>query len=536
MKKYIKVLLCAGIGLQTFTACDKSFLEEEMLSTYSPSTLTDAAGFEASLVGLYNHQSTLYTKSDNQGWLSVWQVGTDIVWPVQPEGIENPYFNYGTLTSEDNAATYTWRWAYAMINNTNVIIQNIENPSLTSIPEAQKKKINAEARFFRGFAYNLLATAYGGVPIITEPLTGPKTDFVRAPLADVNKLIETDLVYAAENLPEVGNDAKTQSRAHKYMAHQLLAEVYLRTDEPAKAEAQADLVINSGKFKLITARYGVKANQPGDPFSDMFLPGNQRRNQSNTEAIWVMEAENPRNVPGGMTNNPQHRRVWNAAYHQREGMLPADSLGGRGTARIRLNNWVLYSLYDEGDMRNSKYSIRREFWYNDPNPKYKDLFGKKVPYSGPDTLFKINPYITKWGHFDPQDVFGFGMWKDFILMRLGETYLLKAEAHVKQGETAEAAEAINVLRRRAHAPLVTAAQMNLDFILDERVRELLGEENRRLTLMRTRTLVDRAKRLNGTPPINPITGLTETHLLLPIPLSEIQLNKDAELKQNPGYN
>jgi hypothetical protein len=84
------------------------------------------------------------------------------------------------------------------------------------------------------------------------------------------------------------------------------------------------------------------------------------------------------------------------------------------------------------------------------------------------------------------------MIKDFMMMRLGETYLLLAEAQVKQGKTAEAANTINVLRTRAQAPLVTADKMTLDFILDERARELIGEENRRMTLMRTGTLVDRA--------------------------------------------
>ncbi|ALI98361.1 RagB/SusD family nutrient uptake outer membrane protein [Rufibacter tibetensis] len=533
MNKYIKVIIGACISLQTFTACDKSFLEEEVLSSYSPSTLSDPAGFEASLIGLYNHQSTLYSMSGAQGWLAVWQVGTDITWSVQPQGIELPYVNYATLTPLDGAAADTWRWAYVMVNNTNVIIKNIENPALTGISEDQKKRINAEARFFRGFAYNLLATAFGAVPLVTEPLSAPKTDFVRSSLAEVNKLIEDDLLFASANLQDVGTTKKTQARANKYMAHQLLSEAYLRMGKNAEAEAQANNVINSGKFSLIKARYGVKANQPGDPFSDMFIPGNQRRDQGNTEGIWVMEAENPRDVPGGMTGNPQHRRIWQASYHSRRGMLAADSLGGRGIARIRLNNFVLYGLYDKQDMRNSKYSIRREFWYNDP--KFVD-YKKKVPYTGPDTLFIINPYITKWSHFDPQDVFGFGMWKDFILMRLGETYLLRAEAQVKQGKMAEAAASINVLRERANAPRVTAADMNLDFILDERIRELIGEENRRLTLMRTGTLVERAMRLNGNPPVNPITGLSKTHLLMPIPRNEIDLNKDAVLEQNPGYN
>lgn len=186
-----------------------------------------------------------------------------------------------------------------------------------------------------------------------------------------------------------------------------------------------------------------------------------------------------------------------------------------------------------GDMRNSKYSIHRRFAYNDPT--YED-FGEPVPYEGPDTLFIINPYTLKWGHFDPRDTFGYGMWKDFIIMRLGETYLLLAEAQFKQGDLAGAAASINALRTRAQAPLVSAADIDLNFILDERVRELVGEENRRMELMRTGTLVERATRLNNDAPASmQIQGLTETHLLLPIPLTEIQLNKDATLEQNPGY-
>ena len=81
-----------------------------------------------------------------------------------------------------------------------------------------------------------------------------------------------------------------------------------------------------------------------------------------------------------------------------------------------------------------------------------------------------------------------------------------------------------------------SADVTLNFILDERARELIGEENRRETLMRTGTLVDRALTLNANDLVHPTAGLTTTHLLLPIPLSEIQLNKDATLDQNPGYN
>jgi hypothetical protein len=264
----------------------------------------------------------------------------------------------------------------------------------------------------------------------------------------------------------------------------------------------------------------------------MFVYGNERRAQGNSEAIWVLEQENPSSVVGGNTDNAQQRRVWGAAYYNIAGMVLCDSLGGRSIARLRLSNWVLYGLYPNGDIRNSQYSIKRRYYINDPaNAKY----GQMVPFTGPDTLYKICPSTTKWGAFDPNDTFGYAMIKDFMMMRLGETYLLLAEAQVKQGKTADAAVSINVLRTRANAPQVTADQMTLNFVLDERARELIGEENRRQTLMRTGTLVERSLRLNSGDVQHPTTGLADKNMLLPIPLSEIQLNKDAVLEQNPGY-
>lgn len=119
-------------------------------------------------------------------------------------------------------------------------------------------------------------------------------------------------------------------------------------------------------------------------------------------------------------------------------------------------------------------------------------------------------------------------------MRLGETYLLMAEAQFRQGKLTEAAASLNVVRSRANATPVTPAQVTLDYILDERVRELLAEENRRMTLMRTGKLVERTLKYN-TNTINPVVGLTTKHNLMPIPQTEINLNKDAILDQNPGY-
>ncbi|MFT4093624.1 MAG: RagB/SusD family nutrient uptake outer membrane protein [Niabella sp.] len=539
-RKLLYISFATIVTAQWLASCSKSFLDETPYSSYAPATLSDSLGFEASVVGLQNILSTFFSYSNAQGWPSVWQAGTDIAYvpPTQKQGIEVPYYDYTQLISTDGAASYTWTWAYSLINNANALIANASDASLTGMSDANKNSIIAEGKFYRAYAYNVLATCFGGVPLVTEPITAPKTDFVRASLDEVNALTIEDLVFASSNLPEPGSvssetnaDGKPAQRPNKYAAMQLLAEVYLRAGQPALAETQCETIISSGYFSLTTARYGTKASEAGDAFSDMFIYGNERRSEGNPEAIWVMEQENPSSVTGGITNYPQQRRNWGAAYYAITGMTICDSLGGRGIGRMRLTDYVVYGLYEDDDMRNSSYNLRRKFYYNDAT---NASYGQQVPYSGADTVFKIAPHTTKWYQYDPNDVFGFGMIKDFILMRLGETYLLLAEAQFKQGNTGDAATTLTTLRARANATAVSASEVTMDYILDERARELLAEENRRMTLMRTGTLVTRTL-LYNTQTINPVLGISDNNLLMPIPQTEIDLNKDAVLEQNTGY-
>lgn len=557
MKKHIKLIVSAFTLLTLITACNKSFLDEKVLDSYAPATLNNKLGFEASAIGLYNQFSTWLTTTNDQTILGMFQLGTDITWnPMgRSNGNARPYMDYATLTSTDDAADKYWNYLYKLINNANVLISNADNTTATDLTADELAAYKAEASFFRAWAYNQLVTFWGGVPLVTAPLTEPKTDFTRASVDDVDAVILSDLQFAVSNLPDV--DAAKEARANQSMARQLLAEVYLRTDQPAKAEEQCTAIINSGKFSLVTERYG-DTSYPGDAFSDMFRVGKQRRSQGNTEVIWDLEQENPADVPGGSTGYPQQRRVWGAGYHDIQGLTMCDSLGGRGLTRMRLDNWVLYDLYGPHDMRNSKFTIHRQHYFNDPAAKFDAVRGLPVPYGKDttfelggdygqlkifaiDTVYKLAPYTLKWGQFDPRDTFGYGMWKDFILMRLGETYLLRAEARFKQGDLEGAAADINVLRNRAHAATVSSSDITLNFILDERARELVGEENRRETLVRTGTLIERAKRLNGTTSladgnIETTNGIQDYNVLFPIPQNEIDLNKDATLDQNPGYN
>lgn len=524
MKK-LNIFLLVLLALTGFVSCKKSFLDEKSDSAYSPdTTLKDSLGLEAAIAGLQESVRQQYTMQSTQSLLCIFQVGTDAAIGGNGNGEEIPYHNYAILKPQDLADKYYWTWAYKVITNANQIIKgasDIETPLSTP----GRNGYLAEARFFRGYAYNFLVTLWGGVPLIDQPLNAPKTNFTRTSVDSINNFINNDLLFAAANLPNI-DAVKKPGRINKEAAQQLLAEVYLREGKADLAESQCMNVIGNGKFSIITGRYGIKKDQPGDAFSDMFIYGNQRRRQGNNEAIWVEEQEY--NIAGGSSSFDQHRRVWVPAYHEIAGMVICDSLGGRGLGRMRLSPYVIYGLYNGNDMRNSPFSIRRSFNYNDPT---SSKFGQKVIAGPGDTLYRVVPYTTKWNGFIATDIAGGGVYKDLIMMRLGETYLLLAEAQFKQGKLFQAATSINVLRSRAQAVPVNAADITLDFILDERIRELIAEENRRMTLVRTGTLVARVKRLNYAEN----STIQEFNMLLPIPQTEINLNKDAVLEQNPGY-
>ena len=525
MKKIFSFIIIGLVATLTFNSCKKSFLNEDVRSKYTPSNLTDVLSFEAAIAGLQKTVRDQY--EGDQGIMALLQTGTDVARNGQTTTAMAPYETYSLMNSQDVAALTFWKWGYQVINASNVIIQAAQSGT-TSLTTAQANGYIAEAKFFRAYAYNFLSTLFGGVPLLSQPVSAPKIDYTRAPVDSVISFEISDLTFAAANLPDAAHVVE-EGRINNAAAAQLLAVTYLRAGKPALAEAQLTKIISSGMYKLITSRYGINATSAGDAFSDMFIYGNMRRSQGNTEAIWVIE-EAP-NVPGGVSPTDQHRRVWVPFYVNVPGMLVADSLGGRGIGRIRPTNWWTYNLYSglTGDMRNSRYNIQRKYYYNDPTSA---KYGQQVVVTGAtDTIQNIYAHTTKWNSYNSFDPFGTLTYKDRIYMRLGETYLLLAEAQFLQGNTTGAAADINVLRTRANAPLVSPSSITLDFILDERARELIGEEDRRVTLMRTQTLVERVQKYNPTS----AGSIQNYNMLLPIPQSEIDVNKGAALTQNPGY-
>lgn len=136
--------------------------------------------------------------------------------------------------------------------------------------------------------------------------------------------------------------------------------------------------------------------------------------------------------------------------------------------------------------------------------------------------------------------------RPFIMMRFAEIYLIAAEAAFKAGNNVNSAAMINVLRTRAAfrtsntatqnaaaiaANQITPGNINIDFIMDERTRELYGEWMRWYDLVRTKTLAARIATYNPVAAFDPAK-----HYLRPIPQTQINLvTTGPKYPQNPGY-
>ena len=129
--------------------------------------------------------------------------------------------------------------------------------------------------------------------------------------------------------------------------------------------------------------------------------------------------------------------------------------------------------------------------------------------------------------------------RDFIIIRLAEMYLIRAEAEMYLGDKVSAANDINVIRRRAAKTgcekemEIRPEDVDIDFILDERGRELSAEMQRFYDLKRTGKLVERVKQHN--PDAAP--NIKDYHVLRPIPQSVLDaVTNKKEFTQNNGYN
>lgn len=585
------------------TACQKDYLTEKPLTGISPEAIyISKAGFEAGLYGLYDlfrieragigASTGVVANNTNNMVITPAIIGVDNAYSnypaaAQPEYIYNTFAS--TLNSSSTDLNSLFGWLYNSINSANVIIDRSNDPTI-AWSAADKSQIVGEAKLFRALAYRHLTYLFGDVPLNLSSTTNiTKNDWDRTPVADVRKQMEKDLLDAEAGMADL---PPSEGRFPKGVATHYLAELYLTTGDNQKAADKANALISKGVFALKTSRFGVNATKPGSTYSDLFLDGNANRSQGNTEALFVLKNTYPTNASGFQSNIM--RRWWVTRYASINigGVVPvgyAVTNGGRGIARFAPTKYALLN-YDPTDERGGAYSFRY-FWImttdenvtlklpagatkGDTLTVEKNLVGTgtaaslqiRYRYVMTNTATmpagkKINDtmrtaYITyanepsvdynwistrkwDWAPTVSTDIQQGSNANDQIYLRLADTYLLLAEAQFKLGDVAGSATTINILRNRAKAPAITAGQVNIDFILDERSRELFSEEHRRYTLLRIRDpqAPNQPIWYRRTKQYNAIAGaaITLRDTLLPIPQQVIDANMGKVMAQNPGY-
>jgi hypothetical protein len=561
--------LVAGIILFIFSACDEmELLREEPIDFIAPeNAYKTKKGIEQGISALYESVRTYFYIGSGDDTEHFRGLGTDVAYHGEDPGGSGYLANYvQVLVSTDDFVERYWQVCYADIQKENNLIAGI-NVSDASIwlSEAEKNAYLGEVRFFRAYSYRILTCLYGDIPLVTEVINTAKTDFTRNPQSEILNMIVEDLKFASENLPDPGDETAT-GRINKAAALHFLAETYLWQKEYQKAVDAASKVINDFGYHLMTERFGDRPDVwgSGDVYHDLFTFGNQNLAE-NKEAIWVIQNEaNATGVPigGGRYGG---ERVFGPAYF-RMGKTPdgftairgdlvngkytgySDSLG-RGVAGLRCTDYVAYEIWKgnwNNDIRNAKHNIKRKFYFDSPESAYHNQEIKWSLYPAGanrdairDSCEFIFPYWTKAGapmkHFTNPATAGTGQChKDVYAVRLAETLLLRAEAYLGLNNKASAAADINLIRNRALATPVQAADVTLDYILDERARELYVEEMRRITLGRLDLLVSRVRKYCNNPLI-PANNIQDYHRLWPIPQKELDLDLGKKMFQNNGY-
>ncbi len=552
--------------LSVFSCNEDKILEETPLDFASPEnsfqTIND---FNSSVYALYDNLRVMLSASEHRPLDYLY--GTDIGYNGAQQ-LNQRFGSYlATLTPSSDETEYHWNQYYKIISSANIILDRFDESELT---DEQKMKIEAEAKLFRGLSYRNLGYLYGGVPIELEAVSSPKTDYQRATREAVYEQAVSDLEFAAQNLSGVAEVADGQ--VSDLAAYHLLAETYVALERWSDAIAATTVVIDDPSTALMTERFGSRQSEPGDVYWDLYRRNNQNRSAGNTEGIWVFQQEI--DVPGGAIESGSREgaqlerdhapRPYAFSVKDPSGVAPFLPLGvsytsGRGIGRLRGTDHLNYEIWensDWNDMRNSEYNFIRDVAFNNPESEwYGQMISEYIELfrqDNEDTIRRFYPFqskvFTPGNH--PSELFvdpvlqtlnastAGSTYTDQYFIRLAETYLLRAEAHLGNGNAASAAADINIVRNRAEAIPVTPGEVDIDYMLDERMRELGVEEKRRLTLNRLGLLYDRANRYcNGNPvATNFGCDVQPYHNLFPIPFDEIESNTGATLEQNPGYS
>jgi hypothetical protein len=572
------------------TGCSKK-LEEHPYTAFTTEFFKTPAGLQDAVNAIY--AGMRYDYGPN-GALAIANVGTD-EWTYgdQPRiGADGDVLVLGTynnLTPSNGAIQTPWNRNYSHINLCNAVVDLAPGVEMDA---SARNVLLAEARYLRANYYLLLVEQFGAVPLDLGSgdlkfNTVPFTGFNRLPVAellvkDYQAMID-DLIFATQNLPD--KRPANAFKLSKAAAFCLLAKVYIFRAYSAAKQADDFQNAYNAAMQVINNKdqYGVDLLAD---YGDVHKQGNDY----NKEILFSIERL-PLNYTNNEVVNPGSdfsekvniaNNMFNADYTGIEvpagsGKKPVDRVlqYGRPLRRYCPTKWLLETAFADR-VNDSRFDNSfRVMWratntnspgiavgdtaiYLPPTNRAADsmvalgtkpyrIIAPRDFYSNQHTALNIYPNLKKYDdslRAAVNDVSG----RPFVVSKFSELYLLAAEAALGAGRPADAVPLLNVLRERAAyrpglspaelavrkaAMDITVSRVNLDFILDERTRELCGESQRWPDLAMRGKLVERVKAYNpdGGPNIQAF------HVLRPIPKGQLDNVSAADKNQyqNPGY-
>lgn len=570
-----------AVSLSVITACNKKLDEYNPANATAEEAWTTPEGFVTAVNAAYSEQRSWYGKEDG---IFMSEAGTDLWYNRDKNTYARQLTQYDGLTAADgNPNKAAWVLMWKSINQANAGINRIDGAGFTD--SAEKHRRLGELRFLRGFYYWHVVETWGGVMLRTMETQTPVLTATRSSVPQFYDLIIADLQYAAENLPNSwGNE---YSRATKKSALGFLARAYLsRAYYSTGAEAQQFFTLARDAAQEAINRQSEFQVSLWPNYADLFNPArNKDMGKANGEALYVVS----NSVNPGLNydnNGNRYFHVFAEQYTGKPGLVQSLEYGYDNNRRL-MPTLSLLDMYDESKDARYEGSFQEVWIANNPATftwtagnigtygKDASVIGKQI-MSG-DTAMLITKGIIPdkatrtYVVYDRNDVYNANGsirtgnnyvplkkyrdpdrtapnvqagTKDVIVMRLAEMYLVAAEAEFQLNNAGAAASQINVLRTRAAKPgqeaamQVSAGDIDIDFILAERARELAGESIRWFDVKRTKNglngaekFTDYIKRLNPD-----ITKVEDFHRLRPIPILEMQALQNAqEFGQNPGY-
>ena len=419
-----------------------------------------------------------------------------------------PEMNTGLWTSQSGMVVAMYYRVFFQVGMANEFLRQTTDDKLAergvgTTLRTTIQQYRAEARFLRALSYWHGIDLFGNIPLVTENDPLGATPPQQATRAAIYDYIVSELTAIKDALPTPG--ATTYGRATTQAANMLLAKVYLNagvyTGTPRWSEAltAAQAVIAGG--------YSLDPN-----YRDIFLADNH----TSPEIIFPV------------TQDGVHTQTWGGMTF----LLHASCGGSMSSSSYGIDYcwWGLrlkpeaYNRYAAGDGRASY------FWTSGQNVAVTSVGNFNDGIAAP----KFSN-LTSTGAAGSNATF---VDTDFPMFRLADAYLIYAEANLRGGvgSAAQALTYVNALRQRAYGNTsgdITAGQLTLDFILDERGRELLWEGTRRTDLVRY------SKFTGGTYlwawKGGALAGVSTATFrdLYPLPANELIANPN--LTQNPGY-